>query len=253
MPWSEWLTECHYLLGRGADEPVKLEQRWRRLRERVLAGLDGLGLAATVVRTDGAAPLADHLADQAGLVRVHRRGQGWAPAHPSLPGWTWFADGQEAQHARRMLAHHGLLSMRGSIPTSLRQFCGQRADHQCLDTDWTSVAGGTMQRVAELDFMGDWFDHVRTWIDRDSQPVLTLEPYGRTLVADDFVAWLHARLVDTARLPLLIDGPHPGMWSDRTTLVILRQNPETGVLPAEYVLPPMRYKTSTGRVIEVAR
>jgi hypothetical protein len=74
-----------------------------------------------------------------------------------------------------------------------------------------------------------WLDHVRTWLDRWGDPVLTAEPY------DHFDPLSVVR--DVEGLPLVFDGPHPGLWNDRTALLMWRWDPDAESLPADHLDP----------------
>lgn len=177
---------------------------WQLSRAAVLEELDMLGLVGTVVRTDQDVPLGEHEADLAGLVRLHTTD---GPPEPSLPAWAWRGQGVYARHALQMMAQHRLMPAAG-LPTGLRAFCGQYTNNPHHPS---------------------WTDHIIAWQDDDGLPVLTVEPYrdDPAQLADEVRTY-----VDREGLPLMVNGPHPGIWNEGTVLVILHYD-EAPVLPAE--------------------
>lgn len=162
---------------------------WRKAREHVLGELETLGLAATVMCTDGPVALEEHEADLAGLVWFQGSD---CPSRGAA---------EDSDYSERMAQTHGLIA-HGGLPTTLRGFCGQFAEYR----------------------RPSWMDHACTWLDCHGEPVLSVEPYQ----------FDPAEVVtDLDELPLCLDGPYPGIWDDRTTLLMFRWNSEAAVLPAE--------------------
>lgn len=232
---------------------------WRMTRPAVLTELDALGLAATVERTDGPLALADHEADLAGLVRVHRAGG--TATNVTEP----HADSTVAAYRARMAERFGLVPADG-IPRSLRGFCGQTSPTgthtvrpvvvdvkaapgtlgACTAT-WRLSAKGvretdcstcgrremrcpgrpveTVRGTVWRGYRPSWMDHTHAWLDRDGDPVLTTEPYAGFDPMDV--------VRDLEGLPLTAWAVRPGLWNDGTVLVMLRWDPDAEVLPAE--------------------
>lgn len=211
VPWGDWLADAYELLpGLLRSKAVDRRTQWYDVRDSVLLSLSRLELAAEVRVTSEpvAIPLEEHFPHLAGLVHVSAESDFmWVPPIPAelLTGST-----RKARHAQAVFARHGLLPAEGRVPTGLYAFCGQRGGEN-------GTAGGML-------------DHRRSWVTDMGEPVLTVEPYAENpaQAADALRA-----LVEYERLPLRVDGPHPGLWSETTTLLILRHDNTAPPLPAE--------------------
>lgn len=232
--WAEFLDAARLALDLA---PIgDSTATWRKVRPEVTAALEACGLVATVERTDGPVPVAEHYADLAGLVRVALGGV--SPVVPRVGRGA-----AEEAYRRRMADGYGLTPCDG-LPTSLRGFSGQystahryepasvtawspvRGDYETFThkPDGSATAGSVTPILAPVRV--GWLDHVRTWLDRYGDPVLTAEPY------DHFDPLTVVR--DVEGLPLHLDGPHPGVWNDRTALLIWRWDPDAAPLPADH-------------------
>lgn len=117
-------------------------------------------------------------------------------------------DRERSYQDRMRRSGHGLIAALDAEPApSLREFAGQP------DAPY---------------HRSDWFDHPRLWLDRDLVEVLSVEPYCD--VRDPAVARTIA--ADLAGLPLLLDGPHPGVWNASTTLLLFRRDHNRPPLPS---------------------
>jgi hypothetical protein len=124
-------------------------------------------------------------------------------------------------YERRMHVRHGLAPVDDYAP-HLRAFAGQH------DAPYARP---------------DWFDHPRLWLDERGVEVLTVEPYAHVRDPEQAAAIVR----DIAGLPLLVDGPHPGLRiADEpaaSVLILFRRDPAA---------PPMRsYQAVTEDVAEL--
>jgi hypothetical protein len=220
VPWSDFVDTARRYLAPTRVVGNTLNA-WAVVRERVLAELNGLELAGIVVRTDGEQPeLAEHEADLAGLVRIYPADGDLAPEPVGLPASVWRGRRHCDRHALRMLTQHDLVLADNHIPSRPRAFCGQFA--------WSDQGIGRAHAA-----LPDWWDHARGWADSADGPVLTVEPYnyaddpGR--LRGDVAAWL-----EHEQLPLVADGPYPGVWHDSATLIMLRYDVQRAPLPPEH-------------------
>jgi hypothetical protein len=213
-PWAEFVDSVHGYLAPQREARDTLAG-WRHVRDRVLEELASLGLTGVVVRSDGEQPaIGEHEADIAGLVRVYVDGPQRRPEPVPMPASLWHSRDRRNRHALQMLATHNLILADDRIPSRLRAFCGQSA-------------------LSNHETPPDWQDHVHTWTDNDGDPVLTVEPYYRTEDPTRLVAEITRELAD-GELPLVVEGPHPGVWSAATVLVLLRYDLQAAPLPAEH-------------------
>jgi hypothetical protein len=207
VPWAEWVDQAYEMVpgprrARTLTDPTK---QWHNVRDQVLLYLDMLGLEATVTRPSDAlaVDLADHYADLAGLVHVHRFSESsWTP---SVPADALLGSTRSDRHALRMLVDHQLVAAGDRIPIGLRAFCGQ------LDAYQSDALGNSRH----------WSDHVRVWTTARGEPRLTVEPYTYDLEPQRLVTEIR-ETIDAAGLPLVVDGPYPGIWADTATLAIVR-------------------------------
>jgi hypothetical protein len=221
-PWANWLTDAFESLpGAHARRTRRgLLPMWHNVREAVLDLLSELELTATVMRTDSPVPvqLEDHHADMAGLVHVHRHDAEFAYA-PPIPSHLLIGSAKRAVHARAMLTRYDLLPAQMLLPLTLRGFCGQHAD----DNDGTTSFWATQP----------WHDHLRVWTTLYGEPVMTVEPYPCGVDEAELAGAIRAAIARAA-LPLVVDGPYPGAWADRTSLFFIRHDPTGCALPAVF-------------------
>lgn len=203
IPWSEFVDQAWYRLTNRVKVTDSVGA-WRKARERAITEIAALGLAATVERTDGSAPLGEHPADLSGLVRFHSPFDPHIVAIPREPLCHQLQF--HVDYFKRVADTHGLVYHSG-LPNTPRGICGQVADYG-LDAHIEPA----------------WLDHPYTWLDQDNQPVLTAEPYS----------FDPAQVVkDLAELPLTVEV-HPGLWNTGTTLIKMHWDCEASRLTAEH-------------------
>ncbi|MGX7681349.1 hypothetical protein ACSMXN_20875 [Jatrophihabitans sp. DSM 45814] len=221
VPWASWVEAAFTLLPghRARRDTTDALAMWRSVREQVLLSLDKLGLESTVVRTDEALPVAlqDHYGDRAGLVHVHRNLDENYPYVPSIPSAVLLADSRASRHELAMLTTYRLVPAQGRIPLQLREFCGQTASY-------------LSDRLAHVE---SWRDHLRVWSTLDGAPVLSAEPYNYTREPARLVADIREAVAANA-LPLAVDGPYPGVWSESAVLAFIHHDIDGPPLPAVY-------------------
>ena len=217
VPWGEWLADAWDLLpGSRAARRLDRMAQWFDVREAVLLSLSQMGLEAEIRTTHEpiAFQLEDHFPHLAGLVHVHPESDfAWCPP---IPPELLVGSGTTAERGRAMYARHGLLPAAGRVPTGLRRFCGQTV------ADPGDDDRGLPHRL---------LDHRRSWITPHAEPVLSVEPPSSDPTGD--VERLR-ELVVRERLPLVVEGPYAGVWSDAVPLLFLRHDGASEPLPAEF-------------------